>query len=79
MFWTDHINDEITIGKYICTQLYLNINLIKNQFITLWKSDYHVLRQINDEISLFEIFKKIGVFYAKNNREIVIFHENKPP
>ena len=58
MFWADHINDEITIGKYICTQLYLNINLIKNQFITLWKSDYHVLRQINDEIPLFEIFKK---------------------
>ena len=38
MFWADHINDEITIGKHICTQLYLNINLIKNQFITLWKS-----------------------------------------
>lgn len=60
MFWADHINDEITIGKYICTQLYLNINLIKNQFLR--KSDYHVLRQINDEISLFEIFKKKSVF-----------------
>ena len=75
MFWADHINDEITIGKHICTQLYLNINLIKNQFITLWKSfkKLSCVTSKNDEISIFEIF---GVFYAKNNREIFIFDGN---
>ena len=71
MFWADHINDEITIGKHICTQLYLNINLIKNQFITLWKSfkKYHVLRQKMTKYS----YLKFSVFFMLKITEKFLF------
>ena len=73
MFCADHINAEITIGKHICTKLYLNINSVyrsqniifliqkrRNYLFGTWSWSYHD----------FWGFQKI-VFYTKNNREII--------